>query len=182
MRPLRLPTLPFRLWFVAGLVCLVPILQVSAGEIIIIQQAAPEGSRTDQEASRARNEARRQAGKAAINPGGGNIIIGDDAGAIDAPSRAEQSSQNARDYLRTPANTDATTGDGTVIILRAAPTSDAEKSRQRARSYVAPSNQAPRARECSNATSQVGTIGDGPNAERGNVVERGTSSVSSYCK
>lgn len=171
---------PLRINMFAWLGCLFA-LPVWAGEIIIIDQVPEGGSRTERGAGYARDEARRQAGKPSVNPGVNVIITGDQDEARNLDRAAEQASREAREYLNPSMPSDPGMGEGTTIILRAAPVSDAERSRMRARSYTAP--RAARAtRDCSSATSQVGTIGEGPNAERGSVVERGTSSVSTHCK
>jgi hypothetical protein len=89
---------------------------------------------------------------------------------------SQDASDDARDYLRT-APADGYGDGGGTVILRTAPVRESERLQQRARSYIAP-NAAPTRRDCSsNVSSQIGVIGEGPGATRGNVLERGTSSV-----
>lgn len=161
------------LWLTAWLVCL-PVAPGYAGEIIIVEPAPPQGSRSERNAEWSRDEARQQAGK--IGPAT-NIIITEQPANGRGPSQAEQASREAQDYVRGAPPGGDLAGEGTTVILRAAPIGDAERSRLKARSYVVPA--AVRAKECSTVKSEVGTIGEGPGASHGSsVLEKGTSSVS----
>ncbi|MDP2809904.1 MAG: hypothetical protein Q8O34_07110 [Rhodocyclaceae bacterium] len=158
------------LWCVAWLGCL-PALPCQAGEIIIIEPA-PQGSRSEQGAERAKEKARQRAGKA---KSGETVIITDGPAGDRTVEQAEQLRREAQEYLRPPAS-GAVADDTTTIILRAAPPGDAEKARQKARSYVTPEQA--RTKECPSVVIRVGTIGEGQGAERGaNVVEKGSSVV-----
>lgn len=168
---------PLRIGLFAWLGCLVTLVGW-AGEIIIIEKTPLGDSRSERGAGYAQDEARRQIGKTSVNEGV-NIIITDDEAQGRAPSKAEQASREAREYLSPPVSGAPVAGDGTTVILRAVPLTEAERSRMKARSYVTPSVASKTTKQGSTATNQVGTIGDGPNAERGSVVERGTSSVNS---
>lgn len=167
----------FRTWL--WMACLVGVGMTSAGEIIILQPApAPP-------ASEARDEARRAAGKPVA--GQPTILLVDPASAqatgrlINPLSPEERSRREAREYLDPP----PVYHDEGTVILRAAPLTEAEKSRLRARSAVAPAKPAAAAsdKNCT-ASSEIGTIGEGAGAVRGNVSERGVSSVniSSSCR
>jgi hypothetical protein len=157
---------------------------VGAGEILILQPAPGDGqSRNARESERAMDNARQHAGKAGA--GMTTIILGDEPGQkrnLDRSKEAAQdASQDAREYLRpTPGDR---SDDGTTVILRTAPVRESDRLQQRARSYVTPN--APSAanavvvrKDCvSNVSTQIGMIGEGSGATRGNVLERGTSSV-----
>lgn len=164
------------LWFVAWLACL-PALPCQAGEIIILEPA-PQGSRSEQGAERAREKARQRAGKA---KSGETVIITDGPVENRTADQAGQLGREAQEYLRPPLEAAA---DGpTTIILRAAPPGDAEKARMKARAYVVPASA--KTKECASVTNQVGMIGEGPGAERSaNVVEKGSSTVNlqAQCK
>lgn len=158
------------LWFVAWLGCL-PAVPAHAGEIIIIEQA-PQGSRSERGAGEAKEKARQHAGKVSA----GTTVIINDGGDARAPSQAEQASREAQEYLRGSAPAADAGGEGTTIILRAAPASDAEKARLKARSYVTPAGS--RQKECASVASEVGVIGEGPGASKSaSVLEKGSSSV-----
>lgn len=152
-----------------------------AGEILILQPAPGEGqSRTARESERAMESARQHAGKS--GSGMTTIILGDDAGQrrnLDRTKEAAQdAAQEAREYLR-PVPTDGS-GEATTVILRSAPVRESERLQQRARSYVVPANSPTAAgrRDCTSSVgNQIGMIGEGTGATRGNVLERGTSSV-----
>lgn len=164
------------LWLAAWLGCLFAAAG-RAGEIIIIQDAADK-PRGQQAAQQAKDKARQQAGKPVA---GTTIVITDQPIDRRGPTDAEETGRDAREYLRPPPAMEPAMDGSTTIILRAAPTSDAEKARLRARSYVPAAGA--RAKECGTAASQIGTIGEGPGAEQsGSVVERGTSSVNVQCK
>jgi hypothetical protein len=144
-----------------------------AGEIVILQPAQPDPhNRNDRNSDYVRGQARQQAGKGGAG-GMTTIVVGDEA--IQKRDRNQENSQDLADdaasYLRPPQAGAAP--DGTVIILRAAPPTANERLQQKARSYVVQGG-----RECaSNVGSSIGTIGEGPGAQRGNVLEKGTSNV-----
>ena len=146
---------------------------VQAGEIIIVQPAGKD-SRSEKAAARSAEMAKQRSGRAA-SP----IIIED--GSLDSGSKAQRSSQDAQEYLRSapPASPD----DKTTIILRSAPQSDAEKARQKAASYVQPANSSANSR-CGDVALTVGTIGDKTVVEQRNVTvnERGNSAVNVNCR
>ncbi len=164
--------------FIVGLSCLA-VLTVWAGEIVILQTAPEDAShRNASESRRLMDDARQNAGKSTNGPT--TVILSDDPGGI-APSdrnrdSALDSGNEARDYLRTPSASSRTSDSGGTVMLRAAPVREGEYLQQRARSYVAPTNSG---RQCNggNAGSQIGSIGEGPNAIKGNVMERGTNNV-----
>lgn len=142
-----------------------------AGEIII-QQGGTQ-TRAEKEASRSATSARNRVdGKKAP------VVIED--GAVDSGSQAQRLSQDAQEYLRSgssPASDEKTT-----IILRSAPQSDADKSRQRAAAYV-PGNNAASNRACGDVSITVGAIGDKTVVDRNTSVnERGNSAVNVNCK
>ena len=73
-------------------------------------------------------------------------------------------------------------GGGTTIILRAAPPSETEKLRQKARNYLAPESAVRGGKNCEVANT-VGTIGEGVGTEHSsNVIEKGNSAVIVNCK
>lgn len=155
-------------------------LSAQAGEIVIVQPtAAPPAARetrTEKELGRTMDRARQNAGKSS-----GTTVVVEEDGKERALDRTEKSMREARDYLR-PGG-DAQSADGATVILRAAPPSEAERMRQKARSYVTPSGGARMGKNCAEATTQVGMIGEGAGAERsGNVVEKGNYSVTTGCK
>ncbi len=160
------------------MVCLYAAV-VGAGEILILQPAPGDNaSRTARESERAMDKARQHAGKA--GSGMTTIIIGDEQPAqkrnLDRTKEAAQeAAQEAREYLR-PSSGDGA-ADGTTVIVRPVPVRETERLQQRARSYVAPVNAGAR-RDCGgNVGNQIGMIGEGAGAIRGNVLERGSSSV-----
>lgn len=150
-----------------------------AGEILILQPATT-GSRNEQAAQDINARARQQAGQAVpdnvyVLPGSGGM------GLAPAPaSPADQARQSARDYADPPPTGSA--GDGTQIILRAAPLSDTERMRLKARSYSAEPTK-PSNRNCGAAANEVGTIGEGAGAHKSeNVFERGGSAINPNCR
>ena len=165
--------------------CLYAVV-VGAGEILILQPAPGDGqSRNSRESERAMDKARQHGGK--HGSGMTTIILGDEPAQKRDLERSKEAAQDAsreaREYLR-PVPGDGM-GEGTAVILRTVPVRESERLQQRARSYVAPNvvaNNPPNSvavrKECvTSASSQIGMIGEGPGATRGNVLERGTSSV-----
>lgn len=169
-----------------GIGCLQAWVAV-AGEIIILDKSGKEArvlevdpDASDRGSERAMKKARRQAGKTAPET---TVILTDESGLPVEPGDAEAAARSASEYLRP--NSASTAGTGKAAILRTVPVSESERSRQRARSYVLPSQVASqqRPRDCSaNVNNQVGTVGDG--ASSGGVVETGSSHVNlqSYCR
>jgi hypothetical protein len=150
-----------------------------AGEILILQPPPGDNaSRNARESERAMDKARQHAGKAGT--GMTTIIIGDEQPAqkrnLDRTREAAQeASQEAREYLRSSSGDGSV--EGTTIMLRPVPVRETERLQQRARSYVAPVNAGVR-KDCGgNVGNQIGMIGEGTGAIRGNVLERGSSSV-----
>lgn len=155
-------------------------LSAQAGEIVIVQPtAAPPAARetrTEKELGRTLDRARQSAGKSS-----GTTVIVEENGNERPLDRTERSMRDARDYLR-PGG-DAQSADNATVILRAAPPSEAERMRQKARSYVTPPGGARTGKNCAEATTQVGMIGEGAGAERSaNVIEKGNYSVTTGCK
>ena len=148
-------------------------VMAQAGEIIIVQPPGQD-SRSEKAAARASEQARQRAGKAA-----GPLVIED--GALEAGSKAQRASQDAREYLR-PQSPGASE-ERTTIILRSTPQSDAEKSRQKAASYVQPGSTSANSR-CGDVALTIGTIGDKTIVEQRNVTvnERGNSAVNVNCR
>lgn len=163
---------------VLGMACLYAAV-VGAGEILILQPAPGDNaSRAARESERAMDKARQHAGKAGA--GMTTIIIGDEQPAqkrnLDRTKEAAQeASQEAREYLRP--NSGEGMGEGTTVIVRPVPLRETERLQQRARSYVAPVNAGVRKDCVGNVGNQIGMIGEGTGAVRGNVLERGSSSV-----
>lgn len=159
-------------------------LPAVAGEIIIgpapapQQQAAPrerEPSRSERELGRSLGKARDYAGT------GGTAVVVDDGKSPRPLDKTERAMRDAQEHLRSGGDTSASGTDGTVT-LRAAPLSDAERARLKARAYA--TGEAPRTtRNCSEAATQVGMIGEGAGAAKsGNVVEKGNSAVNVNCR
>lgn len=146
---------------------------VRAGEIVIIQPSGKE-NRNERNADRSAEMAR-QYQKRSEQP----ILIED--GTRDAGSGAQRASREAQDYLR---NAPAAAGEEqTVIILRSAPPPEAEKSRQKAASYIQPNNTVNKNRNCSDVSLSVGTIGDKPVSDRNVTVnDRGNTTVNVNCR
>ena len=145
-----------------------------AGEIIIIQPAGKE-SRNEKEAARSAEMARQRSGKPA-----GPIVVED--GLVDGGSKAQRSSREAQGYLRS-SGAPPPEEEKTTIILRSVPLSDAEKSRQRAASYVQPTNSSATNRACGDVSLSIGTVGDKTVVDRNVTVnERGNSAVNVNCK
>jgi len=170
------PVVPYPRWFVAAGIAVAGLAR--AGEIIILQPTPPPA------ATEARQEARRAAGKpVAETP----IILVDPAleGGGTRPAlrrQAEHSAREAREYLEPPPALPHE--EGTTVILRAVPPTDAERARLRARAEVTPAARpagTAQGKNCT-ATSDVGLIGEGPDARRGNVSQQGISSVSTSCR
>ena len=147
-----------------------------AGEIIILQPQGKE-SRSERNAARTSETARRNLGKS----GADAVVIED--GVLDAGSGAQRASREARDYLRSN-DTSAPGDERTTIILRNAPPGDAEKSRQKAAAYVQPGNTATRNQpNCGDVTLSVGTIGDRATPDRKvTITEKGNTSVNLNCR
>lgn len=144
-----------------------------AGEIII--QPASNQTRTEKEASRSATSARQR-----LDGQKAPVVIED--GTLDGGSRAQRSSQDAQEYLRSSGG-QAPSDEKTTIILRSVPLSDSEKSRQRAASYVQPSGSSATQRACGDVSLTVGSIGDKTTVDRNVVVnERGNSAVNVNCK
>lgn len=154
-----------------------------AGEIIIIQPAE-KSSRTEREPSRTEREVERTSDKArkyATGKEGSAPVVIEEGAPARPLDRNEQSIRDAQDYLRSGSGASGT--EGTTIILRGAPPSETEKLRQKARSYIAPANAPRTGRNCGEASTSVGMIGEGAGAEHGaNVVEKGNSAVNVNCK
>ena len=158
-------------------------LHAYAGEIVIIQPAE-KATRNEREPTRTEREVGRTSDKArqyATGKGGSTPVVIEEGAPARALDKNEQSIRDAQDYLRSGSG--ASGRDDTTIILRSAPPSETEKLRQKARSYVAPANAPRTGRNCGDVSISVGTIGEGPGAERSaNVVEKGNSAVSVNCK
>lgn len=159
---------------------LIGCFSAHAGEIVFTQPGpaapAPRETRSEKELGRTLEQARQYAGKSS----GGTVIV-DEKGKERLLDRTEQSMREARDYQRQGA--DAQGVENTTVILRAAPPSEAERMRQKARSYANPQAASKSGKNCSEASTQVGMIGEGAGAERSaNVVEKGNYSVTPGCK
>ncbi|OHC65393.1 MAG: hypothetical protein A2040_02695 [Rhodocyclales bacterium GWA2_65_19] len=154
-----------------------------AGEIIIVLPAE-KGSRNEREPTRTEREVSRTSDKArqyATGKGGATTVVIEEGAPARPLDKNEQSIRDAQDYLRSGSGASGT--EGTTIILRAAPPSETEKLRQKARSYVAPANTPRTDRNCGEASTSVGMIGEGAGAEHSaNVVEKGNSAVNVNCK
>lgn len=153
-----------------------------AGEILILQPTtSATGSRNEQAAQELNARARQQSGQAVPDnvyvlpvPGGTGLAPG-------LPSPADQLRQSARDYADPPPAAGA--GDGTQVILRAAPLSDTERMRLKARSYSADPAKPGARNNCGAASNEVGTIGEGAGAHKSeNTFERGSSAVNPNCR
>jgi len=155
-----------------------------AGEIVIVQPAEKdsrsvrEQTRSERELDRTMDKARRYGGGAASTP-----VFIDETGDSRLRDHTDQSIRDAQDYLRPGSGEDGMSGTGgTTIILRAAPPSETEKLRQKARSYLAPESAARGGKNCEVANT-VGTIGEGVGTEHSsNVIEKGNSAVIVNCK
>ncbi|MEW6163673.1 MAG: hypothetical protein AB1642_01280 [Pseudomonadota bacterium] len=149
----------------------------SAGEILILQPAT-----TNERAAQQLNErARQQSGQPVTE---GVVYVLDPATGMfvpaTGPGQAEQLRREARDRLE--ASESGTAGDGSQVILRAAPLTEAERMRLKARAYV-PEGNKPSSRNCSTASNQVGTIGEGAGAHKSeNVIEKGGGAVNPNCR
>ena len=154
-----------------------------AGEIIIIQPAE-NSSRNEREPSRSEREVGRTSDKArqyATGKGGATPVVIEEGAPARPLDRNEQSIRDAQNYLRSGSSTSGT--EGTTIILRSAPPSETEKLRQKARSYIAPATASRTGKNCGEASTSVGMIGEGAGAEHSaNVVEKGNSAVNVNCK
>jgi len=131
-----------------------------AGEILIIQPAAPAADKRNEVEARQNSEYARQkqSGKAApevvyILDAAGNLVL------PEAPTDTERSRMKARGYI------DSGQEGENQKILRAAPISEAERARLKARSYVV-EQQPQSSSRCSTAANQVGMIGEGPGAQK----------------
>lgn len=159
--------------------CCLHSLSAAGGEILILQPASQDGiSRNERESERAMDKARQQAGK--TGKGVTTIILSDDdVEKRRSAARAEEASQDARDYLRPSPS--GMSGEGATVILRSVPLSESERMQQRARTYVVPPPAPVARKDCSaNAANQLGMIGEGQGATRsGTVSERGSSNVNS---
>lgn len=144
-----------------------------AGEIIIIQPTGQE-SRSERNAARSAEKARVNQGQAT-----GPLLIED--GTLDTGSGAQRANREAQDYLRSNTEQAPRGDEGTTVILRSAPLSDAEKSRQKAASYLQPGNTPAKKSVCRDDALLLGTIGDKSANER-TVNEKGNSSVNVNCK
>jgi len=148
---------------VYGLLASVLVLSCSAswaGEILILQPSTsvPE-NRNEREAQRLGDRARQNAGQAVPEAA---YILGP-AGMDSQPrtrDQAERLMDGAREYLDPAPQPSA--GGGGQVILRAAPLSDAERARLKARGYVTEPTIKSGQRNCGAAvTNQVGTVGEG---------------------
>lgn len=159
-------------------------LAAYAGEIVIIQstgkdpRSVREPTRSERELGRTMDKARQYGGT-----GGAVPVIIDETGEVRSLDKTEQSIRDAQDYVRPGGGADGMAGmGGTTIILRAAPPSETEKLRQKARSYAAP-DAARSGKTCAGAANTVGTIGEGVGTEQSsNVSEKGNSTVNPNCK
>lgn len=160
-------------------------LPAAAGEIIIIQPVEKgvkgdrEPTRNERELGHSLEKARQYGGK-----GSTNTVVIENGEPVRSLDKTEQSIRDARDYVRPGRDQPGVAGvEGTTIILRVAPQSEVERQRQKARSYIAPVNSTQTGRDCGQASTSVGMIGEGPGAERSvNVVEKGNSAVNVNCK
>ena len=166
------------------LVALIGCLSAVAGEIVILQPMENAGNekeppRGERDLGRTMDKARQYSGRSSAT-----TVIIDEAGPARSIDKTEKSIRDAQDYLRPGRDAaTSTSADSTTIILRAAPQGEAERQRQKARSYVAPANTAHAGRDCGQAVTSVGMIGEGTGAERSvNVVEKGNSAVNVNCK
>lgn len=153
------------------------------GEILIVQPAETgarsvrEPTRSERDLDRTMDKARRYGGR-----GSSGAVVIDETGDSRLLDRADQSIQDAQDYLRPSSGAAGMqeTG-GTTIILHATPPTEPEKLRQKARSFIAP--EAVRSGKNCEVTNAVGMIGEGAGAEQsGNVIEKGNSAVIVRCK
>lgn len=145
-----------------------------SGEIII--QPAGQGTRNEKALDRTMDKARQHAGKQAAP-----VVI--ENGMVDRGNNAERSSRDAQDYLR-PAVSQPQTDENLTIILRNAPPSESEKSRQKAAAYLQPSGSSSTSR-CGEVALTVGTIGDQTVVDRNvktSVTERGNSAINVNCR
>jgi len=157
---------------------LLAVGNLAAGEILILQPV-PAATERNQAASRQLDDqARRQAGQSVADP----AYVLDPAGAILLPAPvapSERLRHEAGGYLDREASGAM---EGGVPVLRAAPLSDVERARMKARSYVAEPVKGA-ARRCDRVSNQVGTIGEGSDAQRSeNAVERGGSAINPDCR
>lgn len=168
---------------IAVFATLLGCLAAYAGEIVIIQpaekdpRAVREPTRSERELGRTMDKARQHGGSGGAVP----LVIDESAGPR-PQDKTEQAIREAQDYLRSGAGPSGMSGMSgtTTIILRAAPTSETEKLRQKARSYNPDSTA--RSKNCAESANTVGSIGNGASADRSNVSETGNSVVSTGCK
>lgn len=146
-----------------------------AGEIVILQPLSGETG-NEKNLDRTVDRARQRAGKQAAP------LVVEDA-VLDRGSNAERSSREAREYSLRQAPPQNSGEEGTTVILRSAPISDAEKARQKAVSFVPPGASSLPSRACGDVSLSIGTIGDKAVTERSaNVNERGNSAVNVNCR
>lgn len=169
---------------IAMFAALLGCFHAHAGEIIIVQPAernprtVREPTRSEHELGRSMDQARQYGGKSSST-----AVIVEDGTPTRPLDKTEQSIRDAQNYLQGSEAPGAAGTEGTTIILRAAPPSEAERLRQKARSYAAPATAARSGRNCGEVSTQVGMIGEGPGAERSaNVSEKGNSAVNVNCK
>lgn len=145
-----------------------------AGEIVIVQPASSE-TRNERNLGRTMDKARQNSGKQAAP-----LVVED--GVLDRGNNAERSSRDAQEYLR-PAASQNTGHENTTIILRSAPLTDAEKSRQKAAAFTQPAGSSAVNRACGDVSLSVGMIGDEAVVQRNpNVNQRGNSVVDTSCR
>lgn len=161
-------------------------LAAYAGEIVIIQpvekdsHSVRESTRSERGLDRTMGKARQHAGT-----GGAVPVVIDETSGSSSLDKTEQSIRDAQDYLRPSSGASGMSGMGgaTTIILRAAPPSETEKARQKARSYVAPENAGRAVTTCGEVANTVGTIGGATGGERtSSVIEKGNSAVVVNCR
>ena len=147
-----------------------------AGEIIILEPSAGTSRESvHRKAQDMSDRARLQAGQAVpekvyVLDANGNLIV------PEALSPAERLRNSAREHL------DTTGEAGAAPSLRAAPISESERLRLKARGYLSDANK-PASSKCGNVGNEVGMIGDGPGAQKSeSVIERGGESVNLNCR
>jgi hypothetical protein len=143
----------FRLLICATLGGCLYVSHCQAGKIIVVEPLTPTESYTKTAAESAGEKARQYIEEKALED---TLIIKN--GPVESPTteQAKELRQGAREYLSSPSSENSAKEN--VLILYAAPPTDVEKTRIKARSYIDTKS---RSKDCEvNTGNQVGMIGD----------------------